>query len=70
MLQVRCAVYNGALGSGSINGSSPSAVQMQLSQSPRDPTSFLTLPVRAVFLNMALEMTKENCVLKHLSGLS
>jgi len=24
----------------SVNGSNPSAVQMQLSQSPRDPTSF------------------------------
>ena len=45
VLQVRCAVYNGdASVPASVNGSNPSAVQMQLSQSPRDPTSFWTLP--------------------------
>ncbi len=46
-LQVRCAVYNGTLGFGfSTGGSNPSAVPMQLSQSPPDPISFWTLPCR------------------------
>ena len=58
----------GRLVPASVNGSNPSAVQMQMSQSPRDPTRFRTVPIDGKVVRRSFDRASSTSALHMVSA--